>query len=519
MPPPFDLAVIGGGINGCGIARDAAGRGLAVYLCEMGDLASGTSSRSTGLIHGGLRYLEYYDFRLVREALREREVLLRIAPHSVRPLRIVLPYRRGLRPAWLLRLALFIYDHLGGRNLLPPTRTLDLARDPAGTSLKLKMFRTGFEFSDCRVDDARLVVLNARDAANRGAVIRTRTKAVAARRHEGHWDLTVEDVTTGRRDIIATRALVNAAGPWVEETLASFFGSSVGRTMRRRARLVQGSHIVVPQLFDHGRAYMFQNPDGRIVFAIPYEGAHTLIGTTDRDFSGDPAQVVATTEEIRYLCAAASEYFVRPISPADVVWSYSGVRPLQDDRVQDDRVQDDRVHDAKAATRDYVLELDAPPAGAPLLSIIGGKITTYRRLAEAALERLAPFLPSSSRHRAGWTGHTALPGGGGATTAAALVRDYPFLAPSHAGRLAATYGTLAESILASARTAGDLGMSFGATLTEAEVRYLMAQEFARTADDVLWRRTKLGLVLSDAEAATLARFMAVAATAPPVAAP
>jgi glycerol-3-phosphate dehydrogenase len=529
VAPPYDLAIIGGGINGCGIARDAAGRGFAVYLCEMGDLASGTSSRSTGLIHGGLRYLEYYDFRLVREALREREVLLRIAPHSVRPLRIVLPYRRGLRPAWLLRLALFIYDHLGGRKLLPPTRTLDLARDPAGTPLKLKMFRTGFEFSDCRVDDARLVVLNARDAANRGAVVRTRTKAVAAKRHEGQWDLTVEDVATGRRDTIATRALVNAAGPWVEETLASCLGSSVGRTARPRMRLVQGSHIVVPQLFDHGRAYMFQNPDGRIVFAIPYEGAHTLIGTTERDFCGDPAQVAATTEEIRYLCAAASEYFVRPISPADVVWSYSGVRPLQDDRVQDDRVQDDRVQDdrvqddrvrdAKAATRDYVLELDAPPAGAPLLSIIGGKITTYRRLAEAALERLAPFLPSSSRHRAGWTGHTALPGGGGATTAAALVRDYPFLTPSHAGRLAATYGTLAESILASARTAGDLGMSFGATLTEAEVRYLMAQEFARTADDVLWRRTKLGLVLSDAEAATLARFMAVAATAPPVAAP
>jgi glycerol-3-phosphate dehydrogenase len=502
VPPPYDLAIIGGGINGCGIARDAAGRGLAVYLCEMGDLASGTSSRSTGLIHGGLRYLEYYDFRLVREALREREVLLRIAPHSVRPLRIVLPYRRGLRPAWLLRLGLFIYDHLGGRKLLPPTRALDLARDPAGAPLKPGMFSTGFEFSDCRVDDARLVVLNARDAANRGAVIRTRTKAVAARQHEGQWDLTVEDVATGRRDAVAACVLVNAAGPWVEETL-SCLDSGVGRTARPRVRLVQGSHIVVPQLFDHGRAYMFQNSDGRIVFAIPYEGAHTLIGTTEQDFSGDPAQVVATTEEIRYLCAAASEYFVRPISPVDVVWSYSGVRPLQDDRVRDDR-----VHDAMAATRDYVLELDAPPAGAPLLSVIGGKITTYRRLAEAALERLAPFLPSSSRHRVGWTRHTALPGGGGTTTAEALLRDYPFLAPSHAGRLAASYGTLAKSILVDARTAGDLGLSFGATLTEAEVRYLIAQEFARTADDVLWRRTKLGLVLSDVEAATLDRFVA-----------
>jgi glycerol-3-phosphate dehydrogenase len=498
VPPPYDLAIIGGGINGCGIARDAAGRGLAVYLCEMGDLASGTSSRSTGLIHGGLRYLEYYDFRLVREALREREVLLRIAPHSVRPVRIVLPYRRGLRPAWLLRLGLFIYDHLGGRKLLPPTRTLDLAHDPAGAPLKPGMFSTGFEFSDCRVDDARLVVLNVRDATNRGAVVRTRTKAVAARRHEGNWDLAVEDVATGRRDTVAARALVNAAGPWVEETLALCLGASVGHTARPRVRLVQGSHIVVPQLFDHGRAYMFQNPDGRIVFAIPYEGAHTLIGTTDRDFSGDPAQVVATAEEIRYLCAAASEYFAQPISPADVVWSYSGVRPLHDDHVRD----------ANAATRDYVLELDAPPAGAPLLSIIGGKITTYRRLAEAALERLARFLPSSSRHRAGWTGHTALRGGGGTTTAATLLTDYPFLSASHAGRLAASYGTLAKSILAGARTAGDLGISFGATLTEAEVRYLMAQEFAKTADDVLWRRTKLGLVLSDVEAATLDRFMA-----------
>jgi glycerol-3-phosphate dehydrogenase len=511
VSPPFDLAILGGGINGCGIARDAAGRGLAVYLCEMDDLASGTSSRSTGLIHGGLRYLEYYDFRLVREALREREVLLRIAPHIVRPLRIVLPYRRGLRPAWLLRLGLFIYDHMGGRKLLPPTRTLDLARDPAGAPLKPEMFRTGFEFSDCRVDDARLVVLNARDAANRGAVIRTRTKAVAARRRDDNWELTVEDMSSGRPDTIAARVLVNAAGPWVEEILTSCIESSAGHAARQRVRLVQGSHIVVPQLFDHGHAYMFQNPDGRIVFALPYQGTHTLIGTTDRDFSGDPARVVATTEEIRYLCAAASEYFVRPISPADVVWSYAGVRPLHDDH--------DR--DAKAATRDYVLELAAPPTGAPLLSIFGGKITTYRRLAEAALERLAPFLPSSSRNRSGWTGHTALPGGEGAVTGAALMRDYPFLAPSHADRLVATYGDLAECILAGARTAADLGMSFGATLTEAEVRYLMAQEFARTADDVLWRRTKLGLVLSVAEAAALDRFMAsaVAAATPQAAAP
>jgi len=512
VPPPYDLAIIGGGINGCGIARDAAGRGLAVYLCEMDDLAGGTSSRSTGLIHGGLRYLEYYDFRLVREALREREVLLRIAPHIVRPLRIVLPYRRGLRPAWLLRLGLFLYDHMGGRKLLPPTRTLDLGCDPAGAPLKPKMFRTGFAFSDCQVDDARLVVLNACDAAARGAVIRTRTKAVGAMRRDGNWDLTVEDMASGRRDTVAARALVNAAGPWVERTLALCLESSVGRAARQHVRLVQGSHIVVPQLFDHGHAYMFQNPDGRVVFALPYEGAHTLIGTTERDFAGDPALVAASPGEIQYLCAAASEYFARPVSPADVVWSFAGVRPLHDDHVRD----------AKAATRDYVLDLDAPPACAPLLSVFGGKITTYRRLAEAALERLASFLPPSSRHSAGWTGRTVLPGGAAAAgepaalaaaLAAALGRDYPFLTPAHAGRLAAAYGTLAQNILAGARTAADLGTWFGATLTEAEVRYLMAKEFARTADDVLWRRTKFGLALSGAETAALSRFMASAAAA------
>jgi glycerol-3-phosphate dehydrogenase len=505
---PFDLAIIGGGINGCGIARDAAGRGLAVYLCEMGDLASGTSSRSTGLIHGGLRYLEYYDFRLVREALREREVLMRIAPHIVQPLRIVLPYRGGLRPAWLLRLGLFIYDHMGSRERLPPARRLNLARDPAGAALKPGRFRIGFAFSDCRGDDARLTVLNARDAADHGAVICTRTKVVTAMRRDGHWDITIEDQATGRRDIIAARALVNATGPWVEETLASCLGA--GLAPRRRVRLVKGSHIVVAQVFDHGGAYMFQNPDGRIVFALPYAGAYTLIGTTELDCSGDPAQVVATGGEIQYLCAAASQYFARSIAPADVVWSYAGVRPLHDDHGRD----------ARAATRDYVLELDAPPACAPLLSIFGGKITTYRRLAEAALERLAPFLPSFGRHRGGWTAFTALPGGAACeplALAQKLARDYPFLEPSHASRLAATYGEHAQRILAGARTMADLGMAFGATLTEAEVRYLMGQEFARTAADVLWRRTKLGLMFSDAEAAALDRFMAPASA--PQAAP
>jgi glycerol-3-phosphate dehydrogenase len=502
----FDLLIIGGGINGCGIARDAAGRGLTVYLSEMDDLASGTSSRSTGLIHGGLRYLEHYDFRLVRESLREREVLLRIAPHIVQPLRIVLPYRRGLRPAWLLQLGLFIYDHMGARQQLPPTRRLDLLSDPAGTALKRGLFRTGFAFSDCRGDDARLVVLNARDAADRGAVIRTRTKVVLATRRDRHWDITVEDQATGRRDVIAARALVNAAGPWAEQTLSSCRGVEPAR--HRRVRLVKGSHIVVPQAFDHGGAYMLQNPDGRILFALPYAGNHTLIGTTERDFAGNPAQAAATPEEIQYLCEGASRYFARSISPADVVWCYAGVRPLYDDQRRE----------ATAATRNYALELDAPPAGAPLLSIFGGKITTYRRLAEAALVRLAPCLPSSTMQRAGWTALTALPGGTCEPHALArkLATKHPFLGPRHASRLAATYGERAKLILAGARTSADLGLAFGATLTEAEVRYLMRQEFARTAADVLWRRTKLGLAFSEAEAAALDRFMAVAA-APPAA--
>jgi glycerol-3-phosphate dehydrogenase len=505
VPATYDLAIIGGGINGCGIARDAAGRGLAVHLCEMGDLAGGTSSRSTGLIHGGLRYLEHYNFRLVREALREREVLWRLAPHIVQPLRFVLPYRPGLRPACLLRLGLFLYDHLGGRKLLSPTRVLDLARDPAGTSLKPGIFRTGFEYSDCRVDDARLVLLNARDAADRGATIHTRTRVVAVRRSAA-WQVTMEDALSGRRETIEARALVNAAGPWVAHILAL----CLGRSGREHARLVQGSHIVVPRLFDHDRAYMFQNPDGRIVFAIPYERAYTLIGTTDRDFTGDPAAVAATPDEIAYLCDAVSFYFARPVKPADVVWSFSGVRPLHDDRA--------RTPDA--TTRDYVLELDATPGGAALLSVFGGKITTYRRLAEAALDRLGPHLPPQARHRAGWTRHAPLPGGdfaadGPAALAAALAIEYAFLTPAHVGRLAAAYGTRARDILGGARAAADLGVWFGATLTQAEVHYLTTQEWARTADDVLWRRSKLGLTLTPGEVAALARFMAGAGATTP----
>ncbi|KAB2920861.1 MAG: glycerol-3-phosphate dehydrogenase [Hyphomicrobiaceae bacterium] len=504
MQHVHDLAIIGGGINGCGIARDAAGRGLSVYLCEMNDLGSGTSSRSTKLIHGGLRYLEHFDFRLVREALTEREVLWGIAPHIIRPMRFVLPHQQGLRPAWMLRVGLFLYDHLGGRERLPGTAVLDLATDSAGTPLKPGVFNTGFEYSDCWVDDARLVVLNARDAADRGAVIRPRTRAVSAERRRDLWHMTVEEEDTRRPHTIAARALVNAAGPWVGEVL----GDRLGMRAPAQIRLVQGSHIVVPKLFEHDRAYLFQNPDGRVVFAIPYENEFTLIGTTDRDYAGDPADVSASGTEIAYLCETASACFARAARPEDVVWAYAGVRPLHDDGTSD----------AKAASRDYVLEMDEAEGAAPLLSIIGGKITTYRRLAEATLERLAPHLPGRRGLDAGWTGHEPLPGGafdpdGVGTLAGRLQREHPFLSVRHALRLVRAYGTRAQALLRGASTLADLGRSFGATLTEAEVRYLIDHEWARTAEDVLWRRSKLGLHLTAAEAGALEAWMREAAPA------
>jgi glycerol-3-phosphate dehydrogenase len=500
----FDLAIIGGGINGCGIARDAAGQGNSVFLCEMNDLASGTSSWSTKLVHGGLRYLEYYEFRLVREALIEREILWQIAPHIIRPLRFVLPHHAGLRPAWLLRLGLFLYDHIGGRNLLPPTRSVDLTRDEVGKPLIPNRYTRGFEYSDCFVDDARLVVLTARDAADRGAEIRTRSRAVEIRQADGIWHVTVENTATGERQTIQARALVNAGGPWVEQVLAS----GAGVNARAKVRLVQGSHIVVRKLYAHDRAYMFQNSDGRIVFVIPYQDDFTLIGTTDRDFNGDPAKVKASTEEIQYLCDSVSEYLAKPVRPEDVVWTYAGVRPLYDDGASE----------AKAATRDYVFELDTP-GGAPLLSIYGGKITTYRRLAEEALERLSPYLRSArpgqdlkpredSKAREGWTAASPLPGGdldvsAIAALAAELQRNYPFITPEHASRLAHAYGTRAVKLLGNAKSSADLGQSFGATLTEREVRYLMSSEWARTSEDIVWRRSKLGLRLSPAEIAAL----------------
>ena len=489
----FDLAVIGGGVNGCGIARDAAGRGWSVLLCEANDLAGATSSASTKLIHGGLRYLEYREFRLVREALKEREVLWAVAPHVVWPLRFVLPHHSGLRPAWLLRLGLFLYDHLGGRHLLPPTRQIDLRQNPAGALLKPEYTRA-FEYSDCWVDDARMVVLNARDAADKGAVIQTRTRCTGGERDGDLWSLTLQDTQSGERRRVQARAVVNAAGPWVGDVLQSVLRANAPS----HVRLVQGSHIVVPRLYPEEHCYIFQNADGRIFFVIPYERDFTLIGTTDRDYTGDPAGVHASSEEIAYLCEAASAYFVRPVTPDQVVWTYSGVRPLYDDGASA----------AQAATRDYVLELDARPGQAPLLSVFGGKITTFRRLAEAALAKLAPSLPPARGRDAGWTGRERLPGGDfGPLDFPRLLDEakarHPGTAEATLRRLLRAYGTETDTILAGEGA----DRLIGADLSEAEVRYLYRREWARTADDVAWRRSKLGLRLSKAEFEQLGVFL------------
>jgi glycerol-3-phosphate dehydrogenase len=504
MEGVYDLAIIGGGINGCGIARDAAGRGLKVYLCEQNDLASGTSSWSTKLIHGGLRYLEHYEFRLVREALIEREILWNLAPHVIRPLRFVLPHHTGLRPAWLLRLGLFLYDNIGGRKLLPATKTLDLRSDAAGRPLK-PGYGKAFEYSDCWVEDTRLVILNAMDAKARGATVQTNTQFISCKRGAESWKIDVKNSDQGMQTIEA-KAIVNAAGPWVADVLANRIRSNA----QSRVRLVQGSHIVVKRIFDHDRSYIFQNADGRIIFAIPYEQDFTLIGTTDQDYKGDPADVKASPEEISYLCAAASEYFAKAIKEEDVVWTYSGVRPLYDDGASK----------AQEATRDYVLTLDANAEAAPLLSIFGGKITTYRRLAEAVLEKLGPHLsPSTTAKPAGWTGTEKLPGGdfsvtGLAALTNALAETYPFLTEQQAQRLARAYGTRAVAFLGNSKNKADLGQAFGADLTEAEVRYLMREEWAMTADDILWRRSKLGLRVSHEVKVALASFMARVGDAP-----
>ncbi len=505
----FDMFIIGGGVNGCGIARDAEGRGMRVGLAEMNDLGSATSSASTKLFHGGLRYLEFLEFRLVREALVERETLLRAMPHISWPMRFVLPYSTNMRfesstpvsrivtaimpwlkarrPAWLIRLGLFLYDHLGGRELLPGTKTLDLRTDAAGKALKPE-FRRAFEYSDCWIEDSRLVILNARDAMRHGATIMPRTRVVSARREAGSWVITLCDDTAEWQ--VRARMLVNAAGPWAETVIKGV----VGQNSSDHIRLVRGSHIVTRRLFDHDRSYFLQGTDGRIIFAIPYEQDFTLIGTTDKDHPDAATPPVCTEEESDYLCDFASQYFARPVTKEDIVWRFSGVRPLYDDG----------AGSATAATRDYVLKTD-DAGNVPLLNIFGGKITTYRKLAEAAMAEIAPRL--ENRHGP-WTAGAPLPGGDFAVAEVArliadLRRQYPFLDAAWARRLVRAYGTDAFEILGSASSMNQLGENFGATITAAELDWVMAHEWVATSDDFLWRRSKLGLVVTDSEAAAI----------------
>lgn len=521
---PYDVFVIGGGINGTGIARDLQGRGLNIALAEMNDLASATSSASTKLFHGGLRYLEFFEVGLVKKALIERETLLSAMPHISWPMRFVLPYSpdmrfegetptskllntfmpwmKGRRPAWLIRFGLFLYDNLGGRKYLPGTKTIDLTRGPEGEVLVDK-FKKAYEYSDCWVEDSRLVVLNARDAEKRGAKVMVRTKVVSAHRHEGLWHVTLEDRETGAQSVVGARGLVNASGPWVENVIrnAVRINSSEG------VRLVRGSHIVTKKLFEHDKAYFFQGEDGRIIFAIPYETDFTLIGTTDKDHGGDPTVPArCTEEEADYLCNFASNYFKKPVKRDEVVWTYSGVRPLYDDGAKS----------ATAATRDYVLSLDAGPATdgglgsePPLLNVFGGKITTYRKLAEQSFAKLRPFYPKA---KSDWTAGVALPGGDFPVLGVQKLIDdlksaHPFLDDYWAGRLVRGYGTEATVILAGAKAANDLGQAFGGTLTAREVEWLIDKEYARTAEDVVWRRSKLGLRMTKDEIAALDQWM------------
>ncbi|MBU3076710.1 glycerol-3-phosphate dehydrogenase [Sphingomonas quercus] len=483
----YDLLIIGGGINGAGIARDAAGRGLSVLLVEKDDLAAHTSSASTKLIHGGLRYLEYYEFRLVREALIERERLLAIAPHIIRPLTFILPRPEGGRPGWLIRIGLFLYDHLGGRKRLPGSAPVRLAGNAYGAPLRPEV-RYGYSYADCRVDDARLVVLNALDAQARGADIATRTTLVSATRQGDRWTATLRDAH-GQRQVEAG-TLVNAAGPWVADVLGA-----VGDAPDA-PRLVKGSHIVVPRLFDGDHAYLLQNPDGRIVFAIPYQHRFTLVGTTDIPFSGDRDRPAIDDDEVAYLCDSVNRYFARPLQPEDVAWSYSGIRPLHDDGASN----------AAAVTRDYVLALDEGP-GARMLSVFGGKITTYRRLAEHALEKLAPHLPAMGRP---WTDEAPLPGGDIADIAAfeaEVLGRWPWLGAPLAARLAGAYGTRLADLIGERQDMAAMGAEFGGGLTAREVDWLVAHEWARTAEDILWRRTKLGLAVDPAGVARLERHL------------
>ena len=490
-----DVLIVGGGINGCGIARDLAGRGWRVVLCEKDDLASHTSSSSTKLIHGGLRYLEYYEFSLVRKALQEREVLLKSAPHIMWPLRFVMPHDPSMRPAWMIRIGLFMYDHLARREVLPGSRSVDLRAHAAGKPLK-SQYKRGFIYSDGWVDDARLVVLNALDAQSRGAEVLTRTRCVHAQRDADGWTATLMGADGTRRTLRA-RAVVNAAGPWAESFLRGVAQSAKGEALATKSlRLVKGSHIVVPRLFEHDHAYIFQNPDKRIIFAIPYQDEFTLIGTTDIELTGDdPGAARIAQEEIDYLCTQASRYFEKPIVPADVVWTYSGVRPLLDDD----------SGDPSAVTRDYMLESNT--TAAPLLSVWGGKITTFRKLAEDAADEVGKMLGQSSAQRPAWTDGAFLAGGdlsawiGAASRpdddferfVSAVQARYPWLYGQLARRFARGYGARIADLLGDAKSFADLGAEVAPGLYERELRFLQDHEWAVSAEDVLWRRSKLGL--------------------------
>ena len=489
-----DIFVIGGGINGCGIARDAVGRGYSVRLAEMNDLASGTSSWSSKLIHGGLRYLEHYEFRLVREALNEREVLLKSAPHIIWPMRFVLPHHKSMRPAWFLRIGLFLYDHIGKRKLLQGTTSVNMKTAPEGKPLK-PLFSTGFEYSDCWVNDARLVVLNAKDAQERGAIIETHTQVVSVRKSDGLWHVTTRNLRNNKTSEHKARLIVNAAGPWVDRVLGQAFGSNNSKNVR----LVQGSHIVVPKLHSHDRAYIFQNADNRIIFALPYEQDYTLIGTTDQDYLGDPSDVRITESEIDYLCSAVSEYFKESVRPEHIVWNYSGVRPLYDDGATA----------AQEATRDYVLRVDGGADQPSAINIFGGKITTYRKLAESMLEKIEELIGA---RKAPWTTHSTLPGGDFAVSdfdrlVTKLKTEFPFLQLSLAERLVRSYGTRAWMLMKGASSQEDMGIEFGGSLTEREVNYLINNEWAECADDVVWRRSKLGIRLGNDQILALDEWM------------
>lgn len=485
----FDLIVVGGGVNGSGIARDAAGRGLKVLLCEMNDLASATSSNSSKLIHGGLRYLEHYEFKLVRQALGEREALLRSAPHIMWPMRFRLPYLPHLRPAWMIRTGLFLYDHLAKRELLGGSNSIRFDEN----SPLLPSITKGFEYSDGWVDDARLVVMSAKGAEENGAEICTRTRCLRAERDGKHWQVTLADVDSGEQRHCRARAMVNAAGPWV----SALFKETLSLPAPKQIRMVKGSHIVVPKVHDEPEAYMLQNADNRIIFVIPYEDDYSLIGTTDVDYHGDPGKATISAEETEYLIGIVNDHFKNTLSPADVVWSYSGVRPLMDDE----------SGSAQKASRDYTFEVDGNAETAPLISVFGGKITTYRKLAEAATDQICRFFPDAGPR---WTRQATMPGGDFSSQDELIVAfkaEFPWLDEVLIRRYVRTYGTRTRQMLKGCQAMTDLGQQFGGTLYAREIDYLTTHEWARDAQDIIWRRTKLGLRLTAAQVSNIQSYL------------